>query len=134
MQHEIAVDAWLERAQAPTTPAAVRLRLFEEAMTALWCRSELTLGPITLAAIFDRVLFTCAANHPAIFEGVRADGAGGADYSALHQRLDAVPPADLAAAVRFALIEFLSVIGNLTAEILTPALHETLADVGNKDA
>ncbi len=40
----------------------------------------------------------------------------------------------LRAAVRFVLVEFLSVLGVLTAEILTPALHAELARLADKPA
>ncbi len=48
-------------------------------------------------------------------------------FDGLRESLGVIPPEELTGAIRFVLVEFLSVIGHLTAEILTPALHAQLA-------
>jgi hypothetical protein len=37
-------------------------------------------------------------------------------------------------AIQFVLVELLTVVGNLTAEILTPALHSELSNITVKDS
>ncbi|HEX7600673.1 MAG TPA: hypothetical protein VF316_03670 [Polyangiaceae bacterium] len=95
-------------------------------MGALWRRSVVTLGEITLWAVVDRVLYMVSETHPFLSTltvektGLRFDGfreQGGA--------LDA----NLRPAVRLVLVEFLTVLGHLTDEILTPALHAELSKV-----
>jgi hypothetical protein len=80
---------------------------------------------VTLTAIVDRVLYTASETHPFLstlkieaagisFDGFREQGA---QHANLHE------------AVRLVLVEFLTVIGHLTDEILTPALHAELSKV-----
>jgi hypothetical protein len=121
--HAAHVDAWLEAANA--APPAQLVTLFEGALSALWRRAEVTLGEVTLTAIVDRVLYTASETHPLLstltiekagisFDGFREQGA---------------QHANLPEAVCLVLVEFLTVIGHLTDEILTPALHAELSKV-----
>lgn len=50
----------------------------------------------------------------------------------MRERTD-VQESTLIAGTRFVLVEFLTVLGNLTADILTPELHEELARVHRPD-
>lgn len=124
--HAAWVDAWLERTLVSRdVPATKLVSLFERAMGALWRRSQSTLGEITVAAIVDRVLYNAMEKYPALstlkIEGTRVsfDGLRQGDRIAL----------DVRDAMRFVLVEFLTVLGNLTDEILTPGLHAELARV-----
>jgi hypothetical protein len=101
--------------------------LFERAIDAMWQRAQLTLGEVTLAAIVDRVLYTAAARFPAL-AALKLEP-GGVDFDELRARAGSLKEAEFAQAVQFALLEFLSVLGHLTAEILSPALHAELSRV-----
>ena len=94
---------------------------------ALWNQAYLTLGEITLTAIVDRVLYDAAERFPP-FESLKVE-ATGIDCRELRDKPEVWDDRDLAEGIRFVLIEFLIVIGNLTAEILTPALHAELSKV-----
>jgi hypothetical protein len=107
------------------------LHLFDQAMAALCQRAYLTLGEVTLTAIVDRVLYN-AAEKFALFESLEP-AARGVNCQGLLERLNAGNEGDLPEGIRFVLVEFLTVIGNLTAEILTPALHSALSKVVFKD-
>lgn len=120
--HATCVEAWLN--ESPGLESAQLAALFERALEQLWRRALQTLGEITLTAIVDRVLYTASERYPLLsslkvhaaqirFEEFRAQ-----DWT--RQGLQ------LPDAVRFTLVEFFIVMGNLTAEILTPALHEFL--------
>lgn len=117
------VDAWWRRV-AKGLPSARVISLFEKALVALWNRSHVTLGVVTLAAIVDRVLYVASENYPALATlkvdetGIRFDEFR---HAALAER------DDISEAVVFVLVEFLTVLGHLTDEILTPALHEELS-------
>jgi len=124
VNHAAYVEAWLAGA-AKTLEPAQRVALFERALSALWRRTEVTLGEVTLTAIIDRVLYTASEVHPFLsalkveptgicFDGFRELGA---------------QHASLSEAVRLVLVEFLTVLGHLTDEILTPALHAELSKV-----
>ena len=119
LPHDLCVDGWLTRLD-DVEP----LQLLELAMAPLWKRASSTLGSITLGAIVQRVRLSTIEKHPSL-EGLEVTEQG--------VRLTVVTGAegardDLRAGVRYFLVQFLTVIGALTAEILTPALHATLAE------
>jgi hypothetical protein len=118
------VDAWLDG--AATTPAPAQLiTLFERALGALWQRTEVTLGEVTLTAIVDRVLYTASEQHP-FLSTLTVEGAG-ISFDGL--RAHGAHDTNLREALRLVLVEFLTVLGHLTDEILTPALHAELSGV-----
>ena len=94
---------------------------------ALWHRARRTLGELTLVTIVDRVLGTAAGKHPVV-AAVRLQ-AGELSWDELRTRAASLPDGLAREALRELLVDWLTVVGNLTAEILTPALHETLRKV-----
>jgi hypothetical protein len=128
-QHTRRVTEWLGQA-ANSLSTEQLVDLFEQAMIALWNRAHVTLGTVTLAAIVDRVLYTATEKFP-LFESLKI-GTDGVDFGGLRERepATAMSNSQLAEGFSFVLVEFLSVVGNLTAEILTPALHAELSKVG----
>lgn len=127
--HGARVDAWMARAARGRAPDRL-VHVFEQAFDVLWKRSLRTLGQVTLAAIVDRVIFTAAERFP-FFADLEIGGAG-VDCRELRERAGNLH--DLADGIRFVLVEYLTVLGNLTAEILTPALHEELSNLAPEDA
>ena len=125
--HEAHVDAWLKRSAKDLSPE-VLLQLFEAALGALWARTTTTLGEVTLTAIADRVLYNASEKFP-LFSSLKVDPTGGFQFRELRARIGSVRASELSDAVRFVLVEFLTVLGNLTAEILTPELHSELSNV-----
>ena len=129
--HDECVDAWMERAARGKPPDRL-LRAFEEAFAAMWRRAHVTLGDVTLTAIVDRVLRAASERYPIVAElqvdetGLRCEG--------LRQRAPSPECRELEQAVRFVLTEFLTVLGNLTDEILTPALHDELSSAAPEAA
>ena len=129
VNHAAYVEAWLRRAapNAKSLPSARLVSLFQRAMDALWQRAENTLGEVTLAAIVDRVLYTASEQH-SFLSMLKVDDSG-VSFDGLREQ-GAVPrDVDLAGVVSFVLAELLTVLGNLTDEILTPALHGELARI-----
>jgi hypothetical protein len=121
-QHAACVDAWLRGAETPGATAFAAH--FELALRALWGRAVRTLGEVTLGAIVDRVLYSACEKYP-LLSAVKVDGAG-IQLAASQEERAALPSTELVEAARFVLVEFLTVLGNLTAEILTPGLHAAL--------
>jgi hypothetical protein len=121
-QHAACVDAWLGGA-ADLSPAEIADH-FERGLAALWHRAVRTLGEVTLAAIVDRVLYTASEKYP-LLAAVKVEGRD-IRLSASAEERAAFPRAELLEAARFVLVEFLAVLGSLTAEILTPGLHAEL--------
>ena len=122
--HDERVAAWMEHhAKKLTSPQL--LQLFDEALRSLWERSHRTLADVTLLAIVDRVLHTSAARFPHL-AALKVD-AGGFRCEELELRGARVPAEEVARSIHFFLVEYLTVLGNLTAGILTPALHSELS-------
>jgi hypothetical protein len=129
--HSNQVNLWIGRA-AKGLSSEQSLQLFELAMAALWNRALLTLGDVTLAAILDRVLYN-ASERFAPFELLRIDS-NGLDFQELRAQSSVLNQRELKEGFRFVIVEFLVVIGNLTAEILTPILHSELLKVTLKES
>jgi hypothetical protein len=122
------VDAWLRRSGKGLPPLAL-LQLFELAFAALWSRTEATLGEVTLTAISERVLHDASERYP-LLSSLEVEPTSGLRCQALRAQLGSTRDAHLREALRYVLVAFLTVLGNLTAEILTPDLHAELAQLG----
>jgi hypothetical protein len=123
-EHATSVEAWVQVAAAGLT-APQLAQLFEDVLGTLWHRAHRTLGDVTLVAIVERVIHSTAASSP-LLAALRVDPSG---FHCDELRQRASVPAELAQAMQVFIVEFLTVIGSLTAEILTPALHAELAGV-----
>jgi hypothetical protein len=123
--HDARVDAWM--ASARKEPPERLFQAFERAFGAMWRRAYLTLGDVTLIAIVDRVLYTATERFP-LFSSLEVN-AQGLESEKFRATVDASSRDELAEGIRFVLVEFLTVLGNLTGEVLTPALHAELAKV-----
>jgi hypothetical protein len=128
--HHACVNAWMERV-ANGLPPDRMLRAFERAFAALWWRANRTLGDVTLTAIADRVLYT-AAERFSFLSSLKLQTSG-IQSEELRERAGSLHPDQLAEGIRFILSEFLTVLGNLTAEILSPALHSELSKAAPQD-
>ena len=117
------MNAWYARVARGRSVAAL-IQAFEAAFDALWQRSHLTLGEVTLSAIVERVLHTATEQFPIL--GSVEVGPSGLRCEGLRSQ-PGLTHDELSAAIRFVLVEFLTVLGNLTAQILTPALHTELS-------
>ena len=120
--HSAAVTAWLAHGADRDAPSL--LRGLESALRALWSRAQPTLGEVTLVAILDRVFYDTGDRFPGLQK--LAAGFGGIEFESLRRGTDSLTVAQLVPWIRFVLEEFLTVLGNLTAEILSPALHAAL--------
>jgi hypothetical protein len=122
--HGACVDAWMERGAKGLPPDRLLLA-FEWTFAALWQRAHQTLGDVTLTAIVDRVIYVSVEQYP-VLSSLKLEAVG-LRCGELHHRASSLDGDQLAQGVRFVLVEFLTVLGNLTAEILTPALHAELS-------
>jgi len=104
---------------------------FQDGFGALWLRAHQTLGDVTLTAIFDRVLHYAVERFP-IMSSVRVETKGLRCDELREKAAAGVPLADLRPAIHFVLVEFLTVLGNLTADILTPSLHAALCEAAGR--
>lgn len=130
-EHGACVDAWLERL-ASGLPSDRLLLVFDQGFAALWGRAHQILGDVTLMAIVDRVLYVAAEQYP-FLSALKVEPAG-LRCQELQQQARSLHRDQLAEAIRFVLGEFLTVLGTLTAEILTPALHAELLKMAPPEA
>lgn len=121
--HAEQVAAWLDARLRGATPEQ-RVLAFQQAFDALWERAAATLGEVTLTAIAERVLQDARDGHP-MMASVRVR-AHGIECEQLRSHAASLDGDDLLNAARQVLVEYLTVLGNLTAEILTPGLHAEL--------
>lgn len=126
VDHSQHVDTWMGRAGKDLSQEQL-LKCFQQAMTALWNRAHLTLGVVTLTAIMDRVLYNASERFPP-FGSLKVE-AHGIDCQELLKRGEVYDDRKLRGGIRFVVLEFLVVIGNLTGELLTPSLHSELSKV-----
>jgi hypothetical protein len=101
------------------------LALGERALDAVWQRTYVTLGEITLVAIVDRVLHTAAKAHPLV--GHLKLETSGLRFHELLAAAEHASREDVQRALTCVLVELLTVLGALTGEILTPGMHAALA-------
>lgn len=120
------VASWIERT-APGLSGEEQIQLFEMALAAMWRRSQRPLGDVTIAAIMDRVVYTGVESFP-VLAGLRVE-ASGVSCLELRERAAGADDAQLLEAIRFVLVEYLTVLGNLTADIFTSALRAELSAV-----
>ena len=125
--HSACVNAWMDRAARGLAPERL-LRAFEQGFAVLWQCARQTLGDVTLTAIMDRVLYTAVEQFPLLASlEIQATGIKCEELVASAGRLDRD---QLAEGIRFVMTQFLTILGNLTSEILTLALHAELSKVG----
>lgn len=124
--HSECVNAWMDPV-AKELPPDMLIDFFERGFAAMWQRAHRTLGDVTLTAIGDRVLRGAAEQFPA-FSVLTVDGSG-LQCKELRERAAGSNHDQLAAGIRFVLVEFLTILGNLTANVLTPALHAELSKI-----
>jgi hypothetical protein len=125
--HRTVVDEWLKRSTKDLPPEKLLL-LFEAALAALWVRTHTTLGEVTLTAITERVLHGASEKMP-VFATLKVDPNAGILLRELRERIGSAHDAELVAGIPVVIVELLTVLGNLTAEILTPELHRDLSQV-----
>ncbi|MDP8999440.1 MAG: hypothetical protein M3O46_04950 [Myxococcota bacterium] len=124
-RHVACVNTWLDRAKR--LPPMQLLDASQAAFDALWARTHRSLGDVTLTAIVDRVLCSASDAFPEL--GAMQAETGRFPFRKFRTHASRLPLQERADAIRFVLVEFLTVLGNLTAEILTPALHSELSNV-----
>jgi hypothetical protein len=118
--HDEIVASWFYRASRTRSTKRV-IAEFEQAFARLWRRAQLALGDVTLTAIFERVLQTAREQFP-FLATVDVGPTGIHGPTPTHD----IDPEQAAAGFRFVLVEFLTVLGMLTGQILTAALHAEL--------
>lgn len=127
--HGAFVDAWIEQA-APGLAARPLVQVFGRAFDALWDRARSTLSEVTLEAVARRVVADASDTH-AFLDGIRVKPAG-FSFRTLEKRAGTMEVEELREALRSLLVHFLTLLGTLTGEVLTPTLHDQLLAVRSR--
>jgi hypothetical protein len=128
-RHAARVGAWATR--IAELPPAEQIEAFEQAFGAVWRRANETLGDVTLLAVLRCVLDDAVRRLPVL--ACLAVDRDGLKCERSPSQSNTLVAQELLEGMRLVLTEFLSVVGGLTAEILTPALHAALASTSASD-
>jgi len=122
--HENRVEAWLKDAAKGLSSKQIT-DLVEAAIKALWDRIEFSINAVAIQAILDRALFIASERIPELRHlKVTEDGL---DFTAI--RAATLTEETLLAAYKCLVAEFISILGNLTANVFTEALYQELTQV-----
>jgi hypothetical protein len=129
--HRAVVDAWLAEASGHTSSIEL-CRMFHGGLERIWGRAQTTLGSVTLTAIAERVLHDTIERYAFLAVVTPLPNGNGRARDTVYERLANIPRHELIEGLRFGVIELLTVIGALTAEILSHDLHEALTVATDK--
>jgi len=125
--HAEIVSEWFERT-AKACPTRDLAPLFGRALLAVWERARVTLGEVTLRAVFDRVLGAARQRFPCIAR-LRLGADPDIFRSLVEQREVVTDRAEFESTMRWVMTELLTLLGGLTGEILSSPLHAALRAV-----
>lgn len=129
--HKEQVKLWEER-NAPDLRDEQIIKIFENAILTVERRCLVTLSNITVQVVLDRVLHEGHLKYPPLsFITVELEGL---NFSGLNHHSENYKIEEMKDALRYLLIEFLTVIGNITSDVLTLPLHKELMEVTPESA
>jgi hypothetical protein len=130
-EHAAHVDTWIARLPKHLTPEQM-VSAFEQGFSALWRRTSRTLGDVTVSAIVERGLHDVSANIP-LLTALKVENGVGVQFAGLRRNIRPENVDQLREGMRSTFIHLLTIIGNLTGDILTPALHVELSNARVED-
>jgi hypothetical protein len=129
--HKKQVELWEDKNTKGLSAKKI-VQLFGAAIHAIEQRSLFTLSSITVTVVADRVLYESTDKFP-ILAGVKIEPKG-MSLAGLLDQSEKVNPEELRNALHHLLVELLTVLGNITADILTAPLHAELMQVTREGA
>ena len=124
------VEAWVVK-NATGLPPEKLVHLFALAIKSIEQRSCATLSSVTVMVVVDRVLHESCESYPLL--SVITIDKDGMNLVALQSQCDKLPDKDLRKALVHLLAELLTILGDITANILTGALQKELGQI-SKDS
>ena len=121
--HSDLIEDW-EKKNTEGLSSDQHVRLLEKAIRAIELRAGITLSVVTLTLILDRVLHESQDKFPLLAEAsIESNSLSFEKLHHLHK------PEELLVPLRYLLVELLTVLGRITADILTTPLHKELLKV-----
>lgn len=115
------IDAWLEQATRDL-PSKKIVAVFSHVLKSLSRKASRSLNQLTLMAIVNRVLYQCKDKFPLLQE-LKVDS-NGINFDQNQYQLEQADPDELKESFRYLFIELLSVLGDLTADVITSELED----------
>lgn len=124
--HRRHVEVWLERAEKGLANEQL-VDLLEQALERLSAAALESASEVTIAAVLDRSIVETGDLHRWL-PPIAVAGAS-ADFSAFRAAAPGLKRESVLHVSAFLLSDFLAILGNLTAEVLTRGLHHELSQV-----
>jgi hypothetical protein len=121
--HSDLIEDW-EKKNIVGLTSDQHIRLIEKAIQAIEQRAGITLSVVTLTLILDRVLHESQDKFPLLSDASIESNRLSFEKMHIHHKSE-----DLLEPIRYVLIELLTVLGRITADILTTPLHKELLKV-----
>lgn len=125
-EHAKKVDEWISKSVVGLEQVD-QARVFASAILAIENRILLTLSSITWKAILERALSQSIEQHP-LLSGIKVE-AHGLSIAGLLPTLQSEQTNQVIESFRFFIIELMTIVGNLTAEVLSEPLYRVLSEV-----
>jgi hypothetical protein len=127
--HRNQVEAWLSEVVVDLTPEQL-VQLFDLALTSLWNRARTTVSSVFLTAVWERVALSRSESRQLL--ALLQLSEDGLDFKDLHRVAPTIPENQLVETFKYAISEFIAILGDVTNEVLTPSLYEDLAELKTK--
>ncbi|MFI5361256.1 MAG: ATPase domain-containing protein [Elusimicrobiota bacterium] len=124
--HQSFVDAWLETTPKSASPTEL-IELFASAWGVLWRRAEGAIGEVVLASIAALVRSDAVERHP-FLSSLTLDSPI-PSFKALIESAGALEEPELRDGLRFMLTEFITIVADMTDQIITQGLYDELSRV-----
>lgn len=112
------IDAWLKQATRDLSSKKI-VMVFGDALKTLSKKASRSLNRQTLMAIVNRVLYQCKESFP-LLQGLKVDNTG-INFDHYQSQLENADPEALKDSFRHLFVELYNVLGDLTAEVVSPA-------------
>lgn len=129
--HQELVSFWEEK-NIKNLSTDQAIQVYGSALQAIEQRCLATLSSVTMQVVLDRIIYQGLEQFP-FFKELTLEPAG-LNFNNLIQKKDLYDLKDINTAFRYLLIELLTVIGKITSEVLTVALHKELMEVTSESA
>jgi hypothetical protein len=124
--HTDQVKAWTQAATQDLSPEQL-IAFFEQALSALWTQGRATMSSFMMTAVLERVIFNSAENHP-VLSRLKIQETG-ISFEEIRKSKITSSESELIDAFQLMIVEFISILGGLTNEVVTPALYSELSKV-----
>ncbi|MBY0415719.1 MAG: hypothetical protein K2Q18_16210 [Bdellovibrionales bacterium] len=129
--HQDVVILWEEK-NIKNLENDLAIQVFGNAIHCIERRCLITLSSVTLQVVLDRIIHQGIEKFPILVEITLEKE--GINFTKIIQKKDHYKIGEIQDAFRYLLIEILTVIGNLTSDVLTTPLHKELMEVTSESA